>query len=162
MSWQKQLCVYTHAVNGEVFYVGQGTRSRALSRSGKSRAWNARVGAAGGYEIDIVHWAGDRHEAIRVESELIAANPSACNVIEHDPKPYLPPCPAIPQYIRRARVVLGLTLSELAKRAGLSRLGIDNIERGTSDPKRTTLLAIQRALEAAGVEFIGDRGVMLK
>jgi hypothetical protein len=62
------------------FYVGQGTRSRPGSRSNRSRAWKTRVETAGGYEVNIVHWTDDRAEAVRIESELIAAHPSACNV----------------------------------------------------------------------------------
>jgi len=57
--------------------------------------------------------------------------------------------------------MLGLKQSELAALCGLSTTGLNNIERGASDPKASTLAAIQRALEAAGVEFI-ERGVCLK
>jgi len=66
-----------------------------------------------------------------------------------------------PQQIRGARGMLGLTQAELAERCVMSKTGLNNIERGLSDPKVSTLAAIQRALEAAGVEFI-ERGVRLK
>ena len=57
-----------------------------------------------------------------------------------------------PQQIRGARALVGLTQAALAKRAGLSTTGLNNIERGVADPKASTLRAIQSALEAAGVE----------
>ena len=55
--------------------------------------------------------------------------------------------------IRGARALLGLTQAELAKRAGLSTTGFVNIESGQSDPKVSTMNAIQRALELAGAAF---------
>lgn len=50
--------------------------------------------------------------------------------------------------------MLGLTQAELAAIAGLSATGLNNIERGNADPRASTLVAIQNALEAAGVEFL--------
>ncbi|MGO8468344.1 multiprotein-bridging factor 1 family protein [Rhizobium leguminosarum] len=74
-----------------------------------------------------------------------------------------------PDQIRAARSMLGLTQSDLAKAAGLSTTGLNNIERGTADPKASTLKAIQGALEEAGVIFLsegesaaGGRGVRLR
>jgi predicted transcriptional regulator len=64
--------------------------------------------------------------------------------------------------IRGARAMLGITQAELARRAGLSKTALCAIETGRSDAKGSTLRAIQRALEEAGAEFIGDKGVMLK
>jgi predicted transcriptional regulator len=71
-----------------------------------------------------------------------------------------------PQQIRGARAMLGLTQAELAALASISKTGLNNIESGATDPKASTLKAIQAALEAAGVEFIpengGGAGVRLK
>jgi predicted transcriptional regulator len=69
-----------------------------------------------------------------------------------------------PAQIRAARGLLDWTQPDLADRAGLSKNSLIKIERGTSDPKASTLLAIQRALEEAGVQFThGDEpGVSLK
>jgi predicted transcriptional regulator len=60
--------------------------------------------------------------------------------------------------------MLGLKQSELAAKAGISKTGLINIESGNSDPKVSTLVAIKKALESAGVEFTnGDQpGVRLK
>jgi predicted transcriptional regulator len=68
-------------------------------------------------------------------------------------------CMITPQQIRGARALVGLTQAELAKRAGLSTTGLNNIERGVADPKASTLRAIQSALEAAGVEFTDGSGI---
>ena len=54
--------------------------------------------------------------------------------------------------------MLGLTQAELAKAAGISTTGLNNIERGDADPRASTLEAIRTALEAAGVEFIPENG----
>jgi predicted transcriptional regulator len=59
-----------------------------------------------------------------------------------------------PAQIRGARAMLGLTQKELAERAGMSATALVNIEIGASDPKASTLAAIQEALEEAGAEFI--------
>ncbi|TCR95963.1 helix-turn-helix domain-containing protein [Rhizobium sp. BK418] len=74
-----------------------------------------------------------------------------------------------PDQIRAARSMLGLTQADLAKAAGLSTTGLNNIERGTADPKASTLRAIQGALEEAGIVFLnegetaaGGRGVRLR
>ncbi|MBX4895917.1 helix-turn-helix domain-containing protein [Rhizobium bangladeshense] len=71
--------------------------------------------------------------------------------------------------IRAARSMLGLTQAALAKAAGLSTTGLNNIERGMADPKASTLRAIQGALEEAGIIFLsegettaGGRGVRLR
>lgn len=63
-----------------------------------------------------------------------------------------------PQQIRGARAMLGLTQASLADAAGISTTALNNIERGSADPKASTLGAIQRALETAGVEFIAENG----
>ena len=71
--------------------------------------------------------------------------------------------------IRAARALLGWKQTDLAKAADLSEMSIKNIERGVTDPRRSTLEAIQTALESAGVLFLdpgqtrdGGPGVRLK
>jgi transcriptional regulator with XRE-family HTH domain len=63
-----------------------------------------------------------------------------------------------PAQIRAARSMLNWKQADLAKKAGLSLTGLNNIERGAADPRASTLVAIQRALEAAGIEFISENG----
>jgi transcriptional regulator with XRE-family HTH domain len=64
-----------------------------------------------------------------------------------------------PQKIRAARALLGLTQARLADAAGLSTTGLNNIETGQSDPKASTLKAIQHALEERGAFFSADGGL---
>ena len=63
------------------------------------------------------------------------------------------------EQLRAARGLLGWSQAELAARAGLSLPTVKRVEAGTgprvSDEARAKL---QRALEAAGVEFIGENG----
>lgn len=54
--------------------------------------------------------------------------------------------------------MLGLTQADLAKAAGISATALNNIERGSADPKASTLGAIQKALEAAGAIFVAENG----
>ncbi|MFL9827545.1 helix-turn-helix transcriptional regulator [Rhodoplanes sp. SY1] len=63
-----------------------------------------------------------------------------------------------PSQIRGARAMLGLTQAQLAEAAGISTTALNNIERGSADPKVSTLSAIRTALEAAGIEFIAENG----
>jgi transcriptional regulator with XRE-family HTH domain len=61
------------------------------------------------------------------------------------------------EQIRAARAMLGLRQAELAKKASLSTGTLNNLERGVqTDPKLSTMRAIEQALEAEGIEFIGD------
>ncbi len=57
--------------------------------------------------------------------------------------------------------MLQMGQAELAEKAGISKTGLANIEIGKTDPRASTLAAIQAALEAAGVEFTngGQPGV---
>lgn len=54
--------------------------------------------------------------------------------------------------------MLGMKQAELAAKAGISTTGLNNIERGVSDPKASTLKALRAALEAAGVIFVQENG----
>jgi transcriptional regulator with XRE-family HTH domain len=69
-----------------------------------------------------------------------------------------------PEQIRGARAMLGMTQAELAKRAGVSITGLDDLEKGGADAKASTLSAIRHALESAGIDFTnGDQpGVRLR
>ena len=64
--------------------------------------------------------------------------------------------------LRAARALLGWSQIELANAASLSRPSIERAERASVSAE--TLAAIQRALEAAGVEFTngGEPGVKLR
>ncbi len=63
------------------------------------------------------------------------------------------------QQIRAARAMVGLTQKQLADAAGISEMSVKNIERGTTpDPRVSTIMALRKALETAGVEFIAENG----
>lgn len=59
-----------------------------------------------------------------------------------------------PAQIRAARALLGWHQSDLAKAAGVSLNTLNNLERDAVDARSSTVNAIQRALEQAGIEFI--------
>lgn len=63
-----------------------------------------------------------------------------------------------PAQIRAARALIGWKQTELASAADLSEMSVKNIERGTTDPRVSTLEAIRTALEQAGVVFIDQNG----
>lgn len=60
--------------------------------------------------------------------------------------------------IRAARALLSWSAAELAERAGVTRFTIQRLEQtdGIPPSRSHTLDEIQRAFEAAGVEFLGS------
>lgn len=60
--------------------------------------------------------------------------------------------------IRAARALVGLTADDLADRAGLSWATVQRFEAAEGIPpsRSGNLGKVQSALEAAGIEFIGD------
>lgn len=63
----------------------------------------------------------------------------------------------LPVQCKMARVAVGWGVRELAREAGVSTDTIARLERG-EELKPITLIAIQAALESAGVEFIPENG----
>jgi transcriptional regulator with XRE-family HTH domain len=59
--------------------------------------------------------------------------------------------------VRMARAALGWTQAEFGRFLGMSQRAIHRIEQGHSEPRRTTLLAIESLLRKAGFK-IEDRG----
>lgn len=71
------------------------------------------------------------------------------------------------QQIRAARALVDMSQRELAAKAGIATATLNNIERGAqTDPKISTLTAIQQTLEKEGVEFValpsGSVGVAIR
>jgi predicted transcriptional regulator len=68
--------------------------------------------------------------------------------------------------IRAARALLGWSQQQLADRAIVSLNALARLEKGVVDSRISTVLAIQKALAKAGVEFLSadqkGEGVRLK
>lgn len=63
-----------------------------------------------------------------------------------------------PAQCRAGRALVQLTQKQLADAASVGLVTVRQFEAGRTEPIRATLAAIQRALEAAGVEFIAKNG----
>ena len=59
-----------------------------------------------------------------------------------------------PRQIRAARSLIGWKQSDLAAASGVSEISVKNIERGATDPRASTLGALQKAFLEAGVVFL--------
>jgi transcriptional regulator with XRE-family HTH domain len=59
---------------------------------------------------------------------------------------------------KMARVALGWNAAKLAEAASVGVATVNRFEAGAAIPIPATLAAIERALEAAGVEFIAENG----
>jgi transcriptional regulator with XRE-family HTH domain len=68
----------------------------------------------------------------------------------------------LPEQVRAARALLGWSQAALAVKAGISTTALNNIENGKADPKLSTLLALRRVVDAAGVEVRSDGSVRLR
>jgi len=66
-----------------------------------------------------------------------------------------------PAQCRAARALLDWSQQQLADTSKIGNATIRNFEGGKSAPQHATLDVLQRALEAAGVEFINGTGVRL-
>jgi len=66
--------------------------------------------------------------------------------------------------IRAARAGLNITARELADRAGVSLPTVQRFESvdGVPPSRSSTLLDVQKALEASGIEFLPGNGVSLR
>lgn len=64
--------------------------------------------------------------------------------------------------IRAARALLDWSADELAKKAGLSRIGVNRIEDETVQPRAKKLAQIIDVFDKHGIEFVGERGATFK
>jgi len=60
--------------------------------------------------------------------------------------------------IRAARALLGWSQQQLADKAIISINAMARLERGKVDPRISTVVAVQKALTKAGIEFISGGG----
>jgi transcriptional regulator with XRE-family HTH domain len=63
-----------------------------------------------------------------------------------------------PGQCRAARALLDITQPELAEAAGLGLSTIVDFEKSRRDVSRAAVHAMQKALEKAGIQFIGKNG----
>lgn len=59
-----------------------------------------------------------------------------------------------PEQIRAARALLNWSQAQLAEVSQIASQSIKNIERGVTDPRLSTAMAIKTTLEKAGVQFL--------
>jgi|AGTN01.3.fsa_nt_gi Predicted transcriptional regulator with C-terminal CBS domains len=67
--------------------------------------------------------------------------------------------------IRAARALLGWSQQDLADKAILSLNAVKRLEAGRGDPRLSTVMAVKRALENGGIEFLpaaGEKGEGLR
>jgi len=64
--------------------------------------------------------------------------------------------------IRAARSLLDWSADDLAKKTGLTRTTVLNIETETVQPQEKTLVSIMSAFDKHGVEFLEDEGVKIR
>lgn len=62
--------------------------------------------------------------------------------------------------VRLARAVAGLSQSDLAARVGMTQRSIHKLEQGGTEPRRSTVIAIEMVWREYGIEFedLGDGG----
>mgnify|MGYP006269677793 CR=1 FL=1 len=63
-----------------------------------------------------------------------------------------------PRQIRAARMLLGWSQSDLARHADVSITVIARVETASVDARLSTILAIHRAFEEHGIEFVEEGG----
>jgi predicted transcriptional regulator len=69
---------------------------------------------------------------------------------------YIPSSIIFAAKIRAARGLLNWSQGELAERAGVSKQSVTRIEIGTTDPRFSTMTALNEAIRSAGVEMAED------
>jgi transcriptional regulator with XRE-family HTH domain len=60
--------------------------------------------------------------------------------------------------IRRRRQALGMTLEQLAERAGLTPNYVGSVEMGRRDPSLSTIFALAKGLQSSPPELLGGLG----
>lgn len=73
MNKEKNYCVYRHLKpNGEVFYIGLGTKNRPYDKHGRSKEWKDLVDSEHFYEVQILTKGLSKEEASEIEILLIS------------------------------------------------------------------------------------------
>ena len=61
--------------------------------------------------------------------------------------------------LKAARALLDWTQQDLARASGMHLNAINNLERGLTSPRQSTINKLKKTLEDSGIIFIGTRGV---
>lgn len=130
MKW----CVYMHLYDGVPFYVGMGTRPRAISESRRSDKWAAFVNSIPHYDVRVVLRTMSHRDAAVEEVRLIRLHWDTL-VNERVPEIY-PEYPSIEEhrFCHMLGVVLesyGWTQAQLAHRLRVSPTRINVLRHGT-------------------------------
>lgn len=77
----KKFCVYTHSIDGNVFYVGLGSSGRAFSGGGRNQLWDRMVSDAGGtFSVEILAWFDSKRDAMSREKTEIQTRKPVTNM----------------------------------------------------------------------------------
>jgi len=83
--YTNRYCVYTHSVNGSVFYVGKGRSTRPFEARKRNKLWADMVESCSGvFDVDIISWHEDNESAIVAEAVLIREKNPSCNMVLTD------------------------------------------------------------------------------
>lgn len=75
-----QFCVYSHSVNGVVFYVGHGKCERPFCLISRNRPWMNFIKGKKTLEVTLHSWHRSKKEALKFELELIKKLKPKCNI----------------------------------------------------------------------------------
>lgn len=81
----EKFCVYVHRSDGEIFYIGMGSASRAFEKAGRTSIWKAIVAKAGKYDVEILAWFDSEDLASKEEKRLIQENKPIANAQHKEP-----------------------------------------------------------------------------
>ena len=74
--------LYTHSINGIVFYVGCGTKDRPYDKHSRSKQWKNKVSLNDWvYNIEIISEFNDKEKALIEELKLIRILMPECNLL---------------------------------------------------------------------------------
>jgi hypothetical protein len=76
----KKFCIYTHSIEGVVFYVGKGSPSRPFSAVGRNARWKELTRNTD-YDVEIISWFASEQDAYAAERLLIEMYRPSCNIV---------------------------------------------------------------------------------
>ncbi len=117
-----KFCVYTHDIDGVIFYVGKGKSYRPFDALSRSDVWKNHVQLNGGeFNVNIIRWYKKENAALSCERRLISKYKPNCNLCifkSHQNK--------LSRYI----ISLGMTDKEFAKQIGVGPVTISHAKSG--------------------------------